>query len=266
MDCNFGILERFGLAIKAGILILTFLDLDQFLFDLSQNKLSVTLKTNRERDMFKKTSLMVAMVFMFNSSAIFAKSVQVQFDGNKMIEQLEKQLVKEQNSEKKTDLEKARATYTRAFNKTFKKIEKKLARYYTLSVKDRTRKAHQVYSKYLKGVIPSNMTLLRSQNDLNQALDDLDQMKVHTISVLNRQIDQSASYEQFLGDLISDLKLNTDEDGSLLSNSRASIDSVPMTLIGAIVLGLAQLAFFGLIIALVVCTVIGIIHLIRRTT
>jgi tetrahydromethanopterin S-methyltransferase subunit B len=215
----------------------------------------------------RKLSLILCLVFTFNSTAIFAKAVQADaLNGKVMVEKLEKQLEKEQKRKRKTDLVKAQKKYTKVMNKAFKVVRKKVVKFVKLNNRNKTKRARKIYNKYLAGLFPYQVEVdehFKGDYDLQEILGNVEQMRVHNLEVLNRLFDQASNYEQFLSDLIAELKMNIDSNGYFLSHSRASIDSVPMTLVGAIVLGVAQLAFFGLIIGVVVFAVFGIIRLIR---
>lgn len=216
----------------------------------------------------KTLSLLICLIFTFNSTAIFAKAVQADsLNGIKMIEKLEKQLKKEQKRKRKTNLEKAQKKYTKVMKKAFKVVQKKVVKFHSLNERNKLNRARKIYNKYLVGLFPYKVDYIEnnlgSDYDLAHLLDTVDQVRDHNLEVLDRLFDQASSYEQFLEDLIVELKMNIDENGFFLSHSRASIDSVPMTLIGAIVLGVAQLAFLGLIIGVVVFAVFGLIRVIR---
>ncbi len=176
--------------------------------------------------MKKLTNLLVVCVMMFNSTAIFAKAIELDSDevsnqNLKMISKLEKRLEKEHKKKNKTNLVKAVKRHKRDVNLIYRKAEKKIL----------------------------NTTAI---NEHTEHLNKLENMKNYNLEKIDEIASNSLTYADFLTELLVELKLNFDESGRPYGDSMQSAQAGVLAVIGFSVLGIGGVFVLIVVIAIIV--------------
>jgi hypothetical protein len=177
--------------------------------------------------MNKITSLLIALVFMFQSTALFAKAVTTEFyqaaTTKKMMTKLNKKLEREVKKKNKTSLK-------RVHNKYKKKLKR-------------------VHKKMVSNIIKNSEI-----KDIDQALEFEGEIYAHNLDVLGRQIEEAKSYEQFLSNIITELSYDINSEGVISENGMQSMALVPLIVIGLIVVSIPIALILGLFLIMLIAS------------
>jgi hypothetical protein len=171
--------------------------------------------------MNKLTSLLVAILFMFQSTAIFAKAVSVedkiQSSNVKMIKTLKRKLKREVKRKNKTDIKKVLIAQRNKINFQFTRLSKKVV----------------------------NETPM---NELEDALYKLNGLHLSALETLDRRVTEAKTYETYLRELLLDLDFELNDDGSINQNNSQSVIISVLIILGLTVGGAGGLFLLFMLI------------------
>ncbi len=154
-------------------------------------------------------SVLLTMVFMSHSTVTLAQASKIDEMGEsnrEILIKLNRELNKELNSKKKTDLKKVHISKRKEISTQFNKLAE---------------------------------TIIKEspQNEVNQKLDDLTQLQVSTLQTLDEQVSKVDNYADFLKELILEISTSIDTQGNYIGNNAQSVILIVILIVAGIVIG-----------------------------
>jgi hypothetical protein len=216
------------------------------LFTKPNYKDEIRSLNNEKGECMKHLSgLVLSFVFLFNSTAVFAKiSVDDIESKEQVLLKLRKVQSKEEKKKYKTNLVKAKNKQMKGVNNNFKKLDRKLDKLHKLSSKSKFKRARKLYTKYLKVISPMpNRDIVMNFSDkyfVEELKIRLNNLRQEQTKYLAEIFSMSKDYAEFLDILIADIE-NENRFASSNGDKRS-----PVSVIGTIALavGFSILGYF----------------------
>lgn len=156
--------------------------------------------------------MLIAMVFMFNSTAVFAKALEVEMSSGEqkninVLKRLERRLKRENKRKRKSSLEKEVTKHKRIIEISYKKATKRIRREVPIGKQE-------------------------------EAFEKLENLRLYNLRYIDDLKSISATYEDFLRNLIIEFSLNSDPlTGRFYESSAQSAQLTVLGIVGLSVLG-----------------------------